>query len=259
MIYPGLVSVTFRKLAPREIVDLVRQAGLAGIEWGGDVHVPHGDLARAREVAAMTAGAGLRVMAYGSYYRVGHEDGLLFETVAATARELGSPIMRVWAGDQGSATSDEAYWDWVVSESRRIGDLAGQAGTKVVFEFHGGTLTDTNETARQLIERVAHPNVGMYWQPVVGQDVTYNLAGLRGVLPWLTNVHVFHWGPTTKDRHPLADGEAFWRQYLGVIASTGRDHGALLEFVPDDEPAAFLRDAATLKSWLADQADPRGL
>ena len=50
----GLVSITFREKSPEEIVGLVVEAGLDGIEWGGDVHVPHGDLAKAREVRANT-------------------------------------------------------------------------------------------------------------------------------------------------------------------------------------------------------------
>lgn len=251
MIHPGLVSVTFRKLSPPEIVALVQQAGLSGIEWGGDVHVPHGDLDRARAVAALTQEAGLRVMAYGSYYRLGHERDLPFERALDTAQALGAPAIRVWAGDQPSAQADAAYWARMVEEARRIGDLAGQAGLRVVFEFHSGTLTDSNDSARRLIEQVAHPAVGMYWQPVVGQDVAYNLAGLRAMLPWLVNAHVFHWGPTTQDRHPLADGADEWRQYLAVMRASGRPHGALLEFVPGEAPEAFLRDAATLKAWLA--------
>ena len=71
MIQGGLVSASFRALAPGEIVDLVAQAGLAGIEWGGDVHVPHGDVACAREVYRRTVDAGLTVCSYGSYYRAG--------------------------------------------------------------------------------------------------------------------------------------------------------------------------------------------
>jgi 3-dehydroshikimate dehydratase len=46
MIHPGLVSVTFRKLTPVEVAGLVKKGGLKSIEWGGDIHVPHGDLAR---------------------------------------------------------------------------------------------------------------------------------------------------------------------------------------------------------------------
>lgn len=254
MMYSGLVSVTFRQLAPRRIVDLAAQAGLEGIEWGGDVHVPHGDMGRAAEVAAMTADAGLRVASYGSYYRVGNETSLRFETVLETARALGAPSIRVWAGDLGSAQADAAYWDAVAGETRRAADLAAAAGLRLSFEFHGGTLTDTYASARRLIERVAHPQAGLYWQPKIDCTVDANLGGLRSLLPWLTNVHVFHWGPTTQDRHPLAEGERDWRVYLDAIAAAAGaaagDRYALMEFVPGDEPDAFLRDAAVLKRWL---------
>ena len=90
MIHPGLVSVTFRQLAPRTIVDLVAEAGLWGIEWGGDVHAPVGDLHIAREVRAMTLDAGLAVAAYGSYFRFRPDDS--FERVLETAIALGAPI-----------------------------------------------------------------------------------------------------------------------------------------------------------------------
>ncbi|MCU0793379.1 MAG: sugar phosphate isomerase/epimerase [Opitutaceae bacterium] len=105
MIHPGLVSITFRKLSPVEIVGLVRKAGLRGIEWGGDVHAPHGDIGRAREVRALTEDAGLKVAAYGSYYRAGWSEanGLSFKHVLDSAVELGAPTIRVWPGNKGSA------------------------------------------------------------------------------------------------------------------------------------------------------------
>jgi sugar phosphate isomerase/epimerase len=41
MIHTALASVTFRHLTFEEIIELVRKAGLDGIEWGGDIHVPY--------------------------------------------------------------------------------------------------------------------------------------------------------------------------------------------------------------------------
>jgi hypothetical protein len=67
----GLVSITYRKLTPAEIIPLVRDAGLSCIEWGSDIHVPQTDLANARRVGEMTREAGLTVSSYGSYYRLG--------------------------------------------------------------------------------------------------------------------------------------------------------------------------------------------
>src|SRR5512137_1553394 len=108
MIKPGLLSITFRKHSPADIIALVRQAQLTSIEWGGDVHVPHGDLARAGEVARQTTDAGLQVSAYGSYYRLGQSEtaGLPFEKVLETAVALGAPTIRVWAGTVGSQQAD---------------------------------------------------------------------------------------------------------------------------------------------------------
>ena len=45
----------------------------------------------------------------------------------------------------------------------------------------------------------------------------------------------------------LAEGEKAWREYLRVIAATGREHWALLEFVRNDSVEQFLEDAETLK------------
>jgi len=151
-------------------VEDAERAGLAGIEWGGDLHVPHGDLARAREVAAMTREADLAVVAYGSYYEVGESEaaGLSFVRVLATALALGAPLIRVWAGKRGSAEADGAYRRRVVEESRRIAGEAAGAGIKVAFEFHGGTLTDTVDSAAELLAATAEAGLRCYWQPLVG-------------------------------------------------------------------------------------------
>jgi 3-dehydroshikimate dehydratase len=255
MIRPGLVSITFRQLSPPAIVALAAQAGLEAIEWGGDVHVPHGDVDQARAVRRMTEEAGLQVAAYGSYYRVGHDEPCPFASVLDTAVALGAPLIRVWAGKQGSDTADDTYRARVVSDSRQIAELAAAAGLDVAYEFHGGTLTDTGASARMLLEAVAHPHLGTYWQPPVWATVEQGLETLEAILPWLRHVHVFSWrrsgaGQGTT-RLPLAEGEAAWMRYLPVAASTGRECYAELEFVQDDAPESLLRDAATLAGWLS--------
>ena len=153
MFLPGLVSITFRQLSVEEIIALVTQAGLAAVEWGGDVHAPHGDETRARTVARLGADAGLDAAAYGSYYRVGHPETGPFEAVLASAVALGAPQIRVWPGNQGSDSADEAYFQTVVEDSRRIADLAQAEGVGIVYEFHADTLTDTNAAALRLCRR----------------------------------------------------------------------------------------------------------
>lgn len=255
MIRSGLLSVTFRTLSPTEVVDLVRRAHLDGIEWGGDVHVPPGQAAVARSVAALTADAGLVVAAYGSYYRAGvsEDQGLSFESVLDTAVELNAPTIRVWAGATGSKQADTECWARVVQDSWRIADLAAAAGKVVAFEYHSGTLTDSNESALRLYGQIARPNVQLYWQPPTHLNEATQIVELRRVLPFLGNVHVFQWSLDASAivRHPLAAGVSSWRQYMATISALPTDRFALLEFVKDDSPDQFLADALTLKQLLA--------
>lgn len=252
MITPGLVSITFRQLKPDEIIDLVRKTGLSSIEWGGDIHVPHGEAALAREVRKQTADAGITVAAYGSYYRVGtsEEEGLSFGSVLSSAIELGAPTIRVWAGRAGSADTDPAARMRVVEETRRIAEAAFGAGVTISFEYHPNTLTDTNESAVQLLGEVDHPNVFTLWQPPVGESVETCLAGIEAILPALGNLHVYSWSDDGGGRLPLEEHEERWKRYLQATHSADKPRHALLEFVKDNEPENFIRDAATLKGWL---------
>jgi sugar phosphate isomerase/epimerase len=251
MLQGGLVSITFRQLSPEEIISLVCKSGLKGIEWGGDIHVPHGNLSIARNVGAMTREEGLEVAAYGSYYRVGCEgqDGIPdFKDVLETALELGAPLIRVWAGDRGSDKADQGWWDKVVEDSKRIGGMAQKEGVKIAYEYHGNTLTDTLESVQKLMEKVNHPNVRSYWQPLPHHDMNSRLEGLKQVLPWLENIHVFYW--ISHERYPLEDGTEDWAKYLELVKNLEGQRYAMIEFVKDNKPEQFLWDAEILKNWL---------
>jgi 3-dehydroshikimate dehydratase len=253
MILPGLVSITFRQLDPPEIIDLVRKAKLKVIEWGGDVHVPHGDIKQAQSVAQWTVDAGLSVAAYGSYYRLATADQPDFERVAETAVALSAPTIRVWAGHQGSAEADEDYRQEVYGEARQIAEIAQQYNLSVSFEFHDGTLTDTTQSAIQLMQAVQHDHLALYWQPPHRISQSERVASLDSVMPYLTHVHVFQWHqnhPNPRIRYPLVDGQAEWQIYLDHVRHAEGDHAAMLEFVRDDDPDQFLEDAKTLLSWL---------
>ena len=110
MLHSGLVSITFRSLTPEQIIDLCVEAKIEGIEWGGDIHVPHGDIETATRVGSLTRAASIATPTYGSYYRVGksEDDGLAFDQVLASAVALETPAIRVWAGSMDSADADEA-------------------------------------------------------------------------------------------------------------------------------------------------------
>ncbi len=250
-ILPGLVSITFRQLAAREVVAAASAAGLAGIEWGGDVHVPHGDLKLAAEVRRITEDAGLVIPSYGSYYRAGvsEQDGLSFSSVLDSAIHLGAPLVRVWAGRRGSGDADAEYRSAVRDDCRRISDMAAEAGIAVASEYHGGTLTDTDASAVEFLAEVEHSNFKTYWQPRNGVTPGEGSESLQRVLPMLAHIHVFQW-TAGGERLPLAQGADHWSRYLEVAASAAGERFALLEFVQDNDPAILSAEANSLKELI---------
>lgn len=255
MFKPGLVSITFRALSTDAVIQAVADAGLSGIEWGGDIHVPHGNIDVAKKVGEATRKAGLEVAAYGSYYRLGVSEtqGLHFEAVLDSAKALEAPNIRIWVGTKGSAQTSPEERKFLEAEALRIADLAQRAGILISCEYHGNTLMDTNESALEFLHKTEHPAIRTLWQPLNGSSCETALEGLEKVLPLLTNIHVFHWAPMT-ERHPLQEGANRWKRYLQMAATTGRDHWTLMEFVPDDLVANFRKDAKVLKTWIQEVA-----
>jgi 3-dehydroshikimate dehydratase len=257
-IQAGMVSVTFRSQSPKQIVELAVETHLAAIEWGGDVHVPHGHLAVARAVRKMSDDAGLAISAYGSYFRSTTAPGPSASSVLDTAAELGAGIVRVWAGAIASADASAKNRAEVVEHLVTFCDLAAQRKLTVATEFHGGTLTDDVDSCLRLIDEVNRPNLLTLWQPLNGMEVAQSLAGLRRVRHRLAHLHVFHWYPDHLHRHPLAAGLDRWPAYLQEaaeqFASDGRLRYASLEFVRDDSVEQLRSDAATLLALLRDIA-----
>ena len=239
----GLVSVTFRRLAAEEIIRLSAECGLSGIEWGGDIHVPCGDLETARRVGEMTRAHGLKVICYGSYCRL--TDGEPLDELVNTARALGAPLIRVWAGRLGSAASDETQRQEVIRNARKLSELAD--GLDITFEYHGNTLTDTAESARKLLEETDRANVGCLWQPPVGMSAEACAEGIRVIAPYIRNIHVFSWNGT--ERLPLEEGARKWKVCLEEINKLPGGRSLMLEFVRNDDPEQLRTDAACLKRW----------
>lgn len=141
----------------------------------------------------------------------------------------------------------------MLSDTRRIAALAEKEGMMISFEYNSGSLTDTPESARWLMESVAASNVYLYWQPAEMLSVSERLKSLEYLSRWIGNVHVFHW----KDYHnrfTLKEGEADWLRYVSKIQRNSTNvHHYLLELVKNDDAKQFIDDAATLKKWLKKQ------
>ncbi|MFW6217682.1 MAG: sugar phosphate isomerase/epimerase family protein [Verrucomicrobiota bacterium] len=253
----GLCSISFRKHSVDEVIELAKSAGIEGIEWGGDVHVPPGDLELARRVREKTEAAGLEVCSYGSYYKCTDETEP-FADVLDSARELGAPVIRLWAGAKGSAEATEDDRRDIAERLRRAVLSAAESNITVALEYHGGTLTDTQESAHRLLQEVGLPDLKLYWQPRTGGEFKDDIPELEAALPVLAHVHCFHWGPGGwKDRRPLLEGTDDWKTYLEIIRQAEDERFIILEFIKDDSPEQLREDARVLRALLAEPARPR--
>ena len=247
MLYPGLVSVTFRGKTPQEIIPLAVKAGLSGIEWSSRDHVRPGEAAQAQAVRKQMDDSGLATPSYGTYYYAGSEGNPDFGALIENALILGAPVIRVWAGkDESTAEMTPARREVITNDLRRICELAAKSGLQVSTEYHRRSLTETFESAMRLFADV--PLLRTHWQADQDKSKAEHLRALTGSLDRLTVVHAAWW--RNREQKPFEEAEADWKEYIRILKSSPRDHYVLLEFVRNADPEQMIRDAASLKRFI---------
>nr|MBQ4318240.1 TIM barrel protein [Clostridia bacterium] len=247
MLLSGIVSLTQRNISVDEMIKLIKDSGLRGVEWSSNCHVPETDTAFAAEVREKCKAADITIFSYGCYYKLG--EGMDRKPVIDTAVALGAPNIRIWAGTKNSEDVDAARRAELVKEAQEFADDAKAHGIDVSFEYHGGTLTNNVDSAYNLIREIGRDNVYLYWQPNQYKDLDFNIKALTKVLPYVKNIHVFCW--KNSDRFMLAEGIAAWNEYIRILKTSGKDHGMLMEFVKDDAYENVAVDALTLNKLIA--------
>lgn len=254
---PGLCSITFRKLEPEAVVRLAAETSLAGIEWGGDIHVPPGDVRTATRVGRITREAGLAVSSYGSYLAPPDASPAEVEATLDAAEALGAPHLRIWPGSRNrpSAGYSAPERREAVRAIERIGEAAARRNLTVGLEYHPDSLTDDLASATDLVAEVRSPNVFLYWQPAPGLALDAALAEIGAIGREICHLHVFAWD-RERNRYPLEAKAGDWRRCLAAVPERRwlKPSFAMLEFVGDDDPETFRRDAATLRALLDEVA-----
>lgn len=238
----GLVSVSFRKHSPREILEAAKAAGLTCIEWGSDVHAPCTDRERLLELVALQKEYGITCSSYGTYFRLGQTPLSELPDYIAAAKILGTNILRLWCGTQSgenyTAEEREAFFE----ECRRAAAIAARENVILCMECHVKTFTQHLEDTLALMEAVDDPHFRMYWQPFQWQTPEENLVYAETLAPLSYHIHVFQW--RDRLRFSLHEGIAEWQGYLEKF-STPRT--LLLEFMPDDLITTLPTEAEALR------------
>jgi sugar phosphate isomerase/epimerase len=244
----GICSVTLRVLDVDGVLRVATDAGLRCVEWGGDVHVPAGDLAKARRVRRDCANAGIAIASYGSYYRAGTNPEAAGQAALDTAAELGAARVRVWAGSIPSAAATEEERAGVTAALARLAAQAADRGLAIALEYHGDTLTDDRVSALRLLRDADSRHLSLYWQPPLDLPDEAAVADALAIMPHASALHVFSWFPG-QTRRELHFRQAMWQPVIAAAAAAGISD-ALLEFVPGDDPALVAREAGTLSEWI---------
>lgn len=108
-----------------------------------------------------------------------------FKQYVTLAHKMDTDMIRLWPAWQESATAPAEVWDRAVEWCRKCCDYAAQQGKKVVFEMHHGTLCDTLDACKRLIEAVDCDNAGFILDPVnlyqvPAEDVKEYIYTLKG-------------------------------------------------------------------------------
>ena len=238
----GLVSISFRKHSPKEILEAMKKAGLACIEWGSDVHAPCDDEANLAYLVQLQKEYGIECSSYGTYFRFGESDlGELANYIKA-AKILGTDILRLWCGAKNSQDYSAAEKEALFAECKEAAKIAEAEGVVLCMECHNNTYTNTKESALELMQAVDSKHFRMYWQPNQYRTIDENILCAKLLDEYTYHLHVFNWEGNNK--YPLAEGKEIWKKYLACFT---KDKYLLLEFMPDGQIESLQAEANALK------------
>lgn len=238
----GLVSVSFRRNSPREILEAMKQASLTHIEWGSDVHAPFGNKERLWELVALQKEFGVECSSYGTYFYIGETPAEELRDYIAAAKTLGTNILRLWcgkkSGDEMTGEEREAF----LAECRLAASIAEQEGVILCMECHRKSFTEHLDDALLLMKEINSEHFRMYWQPFQWQSVQENLVYAEAIAPFTHHIHVFQW--KGEQKFSLNEGIEEWQGYLQKL---GAPHTLLLEFMPDGLISTLSAEAEALR------------
>ena len=246
----GLCSVTFREKPAEEIIEIARQQGLEGIEWGADVHVkPDSPAEYVAGVAEKCRNADLAVPSYGSYFDVLDHAPADFAAIVEKADLLGAGVIRVWGGWVRPEEVTAEQLEKITSTSREIAGMAAEKNIKVAFEFHDNTPTEGGDNVLKVIDTAGHHNLYTYYQLIRPNEFEWNLANLEKIFPRLTYVHVQ--ANDGEKNLPLEDFRNVWQEIIRRLKKQSYDGWLFFEFNKDNSVEQLAEDIRLMRSLMA--------
>lgn len=239
----GMTSLTLRKNEIPAVFEFAKEAGIEGIEWGvHENHIKLCDAERIQAVKALSKENNIEIFSLGSYCRMTNMEEC--EKTLETAKMLGAPIIRLWAGEKASSECSDEYFNMVVKNTKIMAEHAKKAGITLCFEYHPNTITDNENDALRLAKTIGKENVGLYWQPQGNLSYEQNLNAFNTIKPYvLNNIHLNNYS----EQNGYGYLEEIKDSLIGYFEYFKENYNLLIEFVKDASADSLKKDADTLR------------
>lgn len=242
-----------------DLLDPMAAAGFRDLEvWG--YHLDRLSEAGVEQLAAGLEARGMRAVGVGAYpafHLEGAEDEeerRSLEQLVGAAVRLGASVFKIFPGRVASAEAGDAVWRRSVEGMRRLAGRTAEAGMLLTLETHGGTLCDTLDGTRRLLDPLPEDGVGICFQPYVEHDTAAAMAAFDALGSRVRHVHL----QNRKDGAAALLEEGDWtdyRRFLPHVRRSGFDGLLCLEFTAGITPAPG--EAFDLAGVLANAARDR--
>ena len=241
----GLCSVTFRQKSVAEVVALAKKAGIGYIEWGGDIHVTNED--DARNVKSICDNADIKISSYGSYFNCADYDGDKWIQVCKIAKEMDAESIRVWLGKKDSEITSEEEYEALVSNTKKMCDVASEFGLTVCPECHDNTFNNNTDAILRFIADLNRNNFKTYFQSRYFR-MEYDLDRIDRTYNHIKDFHVSY-RDLKKEQQFRKKDKNYLDKLLKKFIEKGFDGIVMIEFVSRDSEKALLQDAEKLQSY----------
>lgn len=239
----GLASVTFRQKSIEEIVDLAVENNIDYIEWGADVHVK--DLNKAAHAKKLCDRAGIKICSLGSYYRVGSNNTEKWIEICKIAKELSAKYIRVWLGDKNSGDVTPAEYSDLLSDAKKVCDIAAEFNLSVSAECHNHTYNNNTDAIIKFINDLNRPNFGTYFQSYYS-DRKYDLDRIKRTILFCNFVHVSFRDLKREQRNKQKDND-YLKFIIDELTNINFDGYILIEFTRWNSVNQLKKDLVKLR------------
>lgn len=241
----GLCSVTFRKKSAAQVVEIAKKAGIRYIEWGGDVHITN--IEEARIIKSVCDNEDIKISSYGSYFNCMDYDESKWREICRIAKKMDAESIRVWLGKKNSEITSEKEYNILISNTRKMCDIAAEYKLLVCPECHDNTFNNNTDAILRFIGELKKDNFKTYFQSRYFR-MEYDLDRIDRTFDYIKDVHVSYRDLKKEQRFRKKD-KNYLDKLLKKLQTKGFDGIVMVEFVSRDSVAVFLRDVRKLKSY----------